>query len=100
MRILGRNHEMRPADCEQRTSDLRKARHLPSRISCSIMAAQRLRGISCGQEVFAAAVELALAACAGRDAQPVATVQPQDTQSDCAMINAEIQADNAKAEPL
>jgi hypothetical protein len=43
---------------------------------------------------------LMLAACAGRDAQPVATVQPQDAYSDCSMINAEIQANNKRAEEL
>jgi hypothetical protein len=41
-----------------------------------------------------------LAGCAGRDAQQIATVQPQDTTSDCAMINAEIQANNKRAEDL
>jgi hypothetical protein len=40
------------------------------------------------------------AACAGRDATPVATVQAQDQFSDCAMITAEIQANNAKVEEL
>jgi hypothetical protein len=48
----------------------------------------------------ALAVGLALAACAGRDPQPIATVQPQDANSDCAMINAEIQANNKRAEAL
>jgi hypothetical protein len=42
----------------------------------------------------------ALAACAGRDPQPIATVQPQDQYSDCTMIQAEIQANNAKATQL
>jgi hypothetical protein len=51
--------------------------------------------------VFSATViGLALAACAGRDAQPIATIQPQDANSDCAMINAEIQANNKRAEAL
>jgi hypothetical protein len=45
-------------------------------------------------------VGLILAACAGRDAQPVATVQQQDAYSDCNMINAEIQANNKRAEEL
>jgi hypothetical protein len=44
------------------------------------------------------AVGLAVAACAGRDAQPAATVQPQDAYSDCSMINAEIQANNSRAQ--
>lgn len=45
-------------------------------------------------------VGLALAACAGRDPHPVAVVQPQDAQSDCAMIQAEIEANNVQAEKL
>ena len=48
----------------------------------------------------AIAVGFALTACAGRDPHPVAVVQPQDTQSDCAMIRAEIEANNAQAEKL
>jgi hypothetical protein len=43
---------------------------------------------------------LMMAACAGRDAAPVATVQQQDAYSDCNMINAEIQANNKRAEEL
>jgi hypothetical protein len=35
-----------------------------------------------------------------RDAQPVANVQPQDAYSDCSMINAEIQANNSRAQAL
>lgn len=46
------------------------------------------------------AAGLALAACAGRDPQPVASVQPQDAYSDCTMIRAEIEANNAKAKEL
>jgi hypothetical protein len=42
----------------------------------------------------------ALAACAGRDPQPLATVQAQDAYSDCTMIQAEIEATNAKATQL
>ena len=38
---------------------------------------------------------LALSACAGRDPQPIASVQPQDAYSDCTMIRAEIEANNA-----
>jgi hypothetical protein len=45
-------------------------------------------------------IGFALAACAGRDPHPVAVVQPQDAQSDCAMIRAEIEANNAQAEKL
>jgi hypothetical protein len=43
---------------------------------------------------------LALSACAGRDPQPIATVQQQDVYSDCTMIRAEIEGNNAKAEQL
>jgi hypothetical protein len=43
---------------------------------------------------------LAASACAGRDAQPVAAVQAHDAISDCAMINAEIQANNARVQSL
>jgi hypothetical protein len=48
----------------------------------------------------AALAALALAGCAGRDAQPIATVHVHDTTSDCAMITAEIQAINKRAEDL
>jgi hypothetical protein len=50
--------------------------------------------------LWALAVGLALGACAGRDPHPVAVVQPQDAQSDCAMIRAEIEANNVQAEKL
>jgi hypothetical protein len=40
------------------------------------------------------------AACAGRDPQPVATVQPTDAMATCAMIAAEIQANNIKVKDL
>jgi hypothetical protein len=43
---------------------------------------------------------IALAACAGRDPQPIATVQPQDRHADCTMIQAEIQANNIKVKEL
>ena len=43
---------------------------------------------------------LTLAACAGRDPQPIATVQPQDTYADCTQIRAEIEANNAKVKQL
>src|SRR5271169_3234138 len=48
----------------------------------------------------ALSIGLALAACAGRDPHPVSVVQPQDTHSDCAMIQAEIQANNVQAQKL
>jgi hypothetical protein len=40
------------------------------------------------------------AACAGRDPQPIATVQPQDTYASCVQITAEIQANNIKVQEL
>jgi hypothetical protein len=48
----------------------------------------------------ATAIGLALSACAGRDPHPVAVVQPQDQYSDCAMIRAEIEANNTQAQKL
>ena len=43
---------------------------------------------------------ITLAACAGRDPQPIATVQPQDQTATCGMISAEIQANNIKVQEL
>lgn len=49
------------------------------------------------QKVFVVAVlGIALVGCAGRDPQPIATVQAQDAYADCTMIRAEIEANNAK----
>jgi type IV pilus biogenesis protein CpaD/CtpE len=45
--------------------------------------------------VFAASAALCVG-CAGRDPQPVATVQPTDAMATCAMITAEIEANNIK----
>jgi hypothetical protein len=39
-------------------------------------------------------------ACAGRDPQPIATVQPTDATATCPMITAEIQANNIKVQEL
>jgi hypothetical protein len=50
--------------------------------------------------VLAIALGVALSACAGREPQPIATVQPQDANSDCATINAEIQANNSRTQAL
>jgi hypothetical protein len=49
---------------------------------------------------FAMAVGLALSGCAGRDPQPVASVQPQDVYADCTMIRAEIEGNNVKMKEL
>lgn len=43
---------------------------------------------------------LALAGCAGRDAAQIASVQPQDVNSSCTMIRAEIEANNVRAAQL
>ena len=43
---------------------------------------------------------IALVGCAGRDPQPIVTVQAQDTVADCTMIRAEIEANNAKVTQL
>jgi hypothetical protein len=49
--------------------------------------------------VLAASAAL-LAACAGRDPQPIATVQPQDQTASCIQLTAEIQANNIKVQEL
>lgn len=46
------------------------------------------------------ATGLALASCAGRDPQPIATVQMQDSSASCMQITAEIQANNLKVATL
>jgi hypothetical protein len=47
-----------------------------------------------------AAVALLCSACAGRDPAPVATVQITDASATCAMIVAEIEANNIKVKEL
>jgi hypothetical protein len=56
--------------------------------------------ILCGGNLGVVALALVLSACAGRDPHPIAVVQPQDAQSDCAMVRAEIEANNVQAEKL
>ena len=51
-------------------------------------------------EFMVAMLGIALVSCAGRDPQPIATVQPQDASADCTMIQAEIQANNVKVKEL
>jgi hypothetical protein len=48
----------------------------------------------------ATAIDLALTACAGRDPEPVASVQPQDVYADCTMIRTEIEGNNIKMKEL
>lgn len=45
-------------------------------------------------------IAVLVAGCAGRDPQPVATVQPQDAYMTCAQITAEIEANNVKFKQL
>jgi hypothetical protein len=52
------------------------------------------------RSVMSAVLVAQLAACAGRDPQMTATVQPQDMQSDCAAINAQIAANNSRLSDL
>src|SRR5947207_6949911 len=47
-----------------------------------------------------AASAVALCACAGRDPQPIATVQVQDSAATCIQIRAEIEANNQKTQQL
>ena len=49
---------------------------------------------------LAIALAATMAACAGRDPQPIATVQMTDANASCAMITAEIQANNIKVQSL
>jgi hypothetical protein len=42
----------------------------------------------------------ALGACAGRDPQPIATVQAQDQTASCTQLTAEIQANNIRVQEL
>jgi hypothetical protein len=46
------------------------------------------------------AISTLATACAGRDPQPVATVQVTDANASCAMIAAEIEANNIKVQEL
>ncbi len=48
----------------------------------------------------ALAIGLAMAACAGRDPEPIATVQPWDQTASCTQIRAEIEANNLKVKEL
>jgi hypothetical protein len=43
---------------------------------------------------------LILGACAGRDPEPIQTVQPWDAQASCTQIRAEIEANNIKLKNL
>jgi uncharacterized protein YcfL len=52
------------------------------------------------KELTVAVLGIALVGCAGRDPQPIVTVQQQDVYADCTMIRAEIEANNAKVTQL
>jgi hypothetical protein len=43
---------------------------------------------------------IAVAGCAGRDPEPIATVQPWDQTASCTQIRAEIEANNVKVKEL
>jgi hypothetical protein len=55
---------------------------------------------NCKTLVALTGIAVAIGACAGRDAQPIPVVQAHDQGSDCAMITAEIQANNTKVSEL
>ena len=78
------------------TTRISRIEHLANIISLGLMGMRTLRG----GKLSAVALAFVLCACAGRDPHPVAVVQPQDAQSDCAMIRAEIEASNIQAEKL
>jgi hypothetical protein len=50
--------------------------------------------------VWALLSAVALGACAGRDPQVIATVQPHDQMSSCAQITAEMEANNLRFKEL
>jgi hypothetical protein len=50
--------------------------------------------------ILVAGIAALAGACAGRDPQPIATVQPTDSTATCAMIVAEIEANNIKVKEL
>ena len=52
------------------------------------------------KDLLVAIASIALVGCAGRDPQPIVTVQQQDVYADCTMIRAEIEANNAKVKQL
>jgi hypothetical protein len=50
--------------------------------------------------IAVAALGTMLIGCAGRDPEPIATVQPWDAQASCTQIRAEIEANNVKIKNL
>jgi hypothetical protein len=52
------------------------------------------------RKISFAVLAIALGACAGRDPQPVATVQATDQFASCTQIQAEIEANNIKVKQL
>ena len=105
--------EARSNRLAQNNKTARKVADMQSRISSAgavitnipnsgLIAADRHKGCDPMRiAIFMAViVAAAAAACAGRDAQPVATVQAHDQTSDCAMIIAEIEANNEKVSAL
>jgi hypothetical protein len=68
-------------------------------VAKNLFVRERLEGVM-RRGLVVAMLGVALAACAGRDPQPIATVQIQDQNATCAMISAEIQANNIKVQEL
>jgi hypothetical protein len=58
------------------------------------------RSVVIMRKVLVTLAAIMLANCAGRDPQPIATVQPTDANATCAMIVAEIEANNIKVKEL
>jgi len=52
------------------------------------------------KSVTVATIAIVLGACAGRAPQPVAVAQMQDQHANCAALQAEIQANNARVQQL
>jgi hypothetical protein len=50
--------------------------------------------------VFFVAGAVALAGCAGRDPEPIPTVQSYDSQTTCTQVKAEIEANNVRVKTL
>ena len=50
--------------------------------------------------LFLVVCAASLTACAGRDPEPIPTVQPSDTYASCTQVRAEIEANNVKVKAL
>ncbi len=95
--FIPRMYRARPARSRRRAADSRFL--LPAQCR-SARGQTPFPSLMTSRVCAAMAIGLAVSACAGRDPAPVASVQPQDVYSDCTMIRAEIEANNAKAQQL